>query len=72
MILLLSADFFQKSVQMITIWHHEACRVMEKGDPWDRFFFYPIPTQIMGSFSCSPSNFAFLFLKQTLRSIRLG
>ena len=28
----------EKSVSRITIWHHEACRAMTKGDPKGRIF----------------------------------
>ena len=28
----------EKSVQMIAVWHYEACRVMTNGDPPDGFF----------------------------------
>ena len=30
----------EKSVPRITVWHHEACRVMTNGDPKGMFFFY--------------------------------
>ena len=48
----------EKSVPRFTNWHHEACRVMTNGDRKGRFF-YPILTQIMDSFSCSPFNTSF-------------
>ena len=50
----------EKSVPRITDWHHEASRqtvIMR-----DRFF-YPILTQKMDSFSCSPLNTLFLLGK---------
>ena len=48
----------EKSVLRITDWHHEACEVMKNGDPQGDIF-YPILTQIMDSFSCSPLNTSF-------------
>ena len=39
----------EKSVPRITVWHHEACRVMKSGDPEGRIF-YPNLTRIMDSF----------------------
>ena len=46
----------EKSVPRIAVWHHEACRVMANGDSKRRFS-YPILTQMMDSFSCSPLFF---------------
>ena len=46
----------EKSVQRITVLHHEVCRVMTNGDPEGRIF-YPILTGIMDSFSCTPLFF---------------
>ena len=42
-----------KSVPRITVWHHEACRVMTNGDPEGRLFLSYSHTQ-NGIFSCSP------------------
>ena len=50
---------------MITVWHHEACRVMTIGDPEGRFF-YPTLKRIMNSFSCSPLFLFIYFLKKLL------
>ena len=33
----------EKSVHMIAVWHHEACRVMTNGDPEGQIFFLPPP-----------------------------
>ena len=33
----------KESFLRITVWHHEACRVMTTGDPRDGFF-YPKPS----------------------------
>ena len=55
----------EKSVPRITIWHHEACRVMTNGD--HHGFFYPTPTRIMDSFSCSP---LFLYFKISFSTLR--
>ena len=52
----------EKSVRRITIWHHEACRVMTKGDPEGRIF-YPTLTRIMDSISRLP---LFLFKNKLL------
>ena len=52
----------EKSVPRITDWHYKACRVMTNGDH-ERQIFYPILTQIMDSFSCSPLNTSFYFGK---------
>ena len=43
----------EKSVPRNAVWHHEACRVMTKGDPEGRIF-YPTLSRIMDSFSCPP------------------
>ena len=51
----------EKSVPRITVWHHEACRVMTNSSH-EGWIFYPILTQIMDSFSCTPLNTAFLYL----------
>ena len=50
----------ETSILSIAIWNHVACRLKTNGD-----FFYPILTQIIDCFSCSPLNFAFLFKKKT-------
>ena len=48
----------EKSVTRITIWHHEAYRVMTNGDPEGRIFLsYPHTNN--GFFSCSPLFFNF-------------
>ena len=46
----------EKYVPRITVWHHEACRLMTNCDPRDRFF-NPTLTRIMDYFSCSPVLF---------------
>ena len=48
----MSEGGIEKSVTRITVWHHEACRVMKDCDSED-VFFYPALTRIMDSFSCS-------------------
>ena len=45
----------EKSVPRITDWHHKACGMTTNGDPEGQIF-YPILTQIMDSFYCSPLN----------------
>ena len=50
----------------ITDWHHEACWVMTNGDPEGRVF-YPILTQIVDSFSCSPLCTTFYIEKRWKR-----
>ena len=50
----------EKYVPKITVWHHEAWRVMTNGDPPDGFF-YPTLTRIMDSLSCSKLFFFLLF-----------
>ena len=48
----------EKSVPRITVWHHEACRVMTNGDPEGRIFLnYPQTNN--GFFSYSLLNTAF-------------
>ena len=50
----------EKFVQRITFWHHMARQVVTNGNPDGHIFlscFYPILTQIMDSFSCSPLKF---------------
>ena len=56
----------EKSVARITNWHHEAYRVMTKGDR-EGWIFYPIHTQIMDSFSCSLLNTSFYIGKTCKR-----
>ena len=48
----------EKSDPRITNWHHKACRVMTNSDREGQLF-YPILTQIMDYFSCSPLSIAF-------------
>ena len=48
----------EKSVLRITVWHHEACRVIKKVILRDEFF-YPTLTHLMDSFSCSPMLFIY-------------
>ena len=36
----------EKSVRKITIWHHQACRVMTNGDPEGRIFLSYLRTNI--------------------------
>ena len=50
----------EKSIPRITVWHHEACRVMTNYDR-ENVFFYPILTRKMNYVSCSPSNTRFLY-----------
>ena len=52
-----------KSVSRITVWHHEACRVMTNGDQEGRIFFYPILIQKMDSILCSSLHTEFRVLK---------
>ena len=49
----------EKSVPRITVWHHQACRVMTNGDHEGRIFL-SYPHRIMDSFSCSPLFLAHL------------
>ena len=43
----------EKSVHRVTVWHHEACRVMSGCRP-EGLFFYLSNTPMTGSFSCIP------------------
>ena len=52
----------ENSIPGITVWHHEACRVMTHGDHEWRMF-YPSLTRIMDYFPCLPLNTAFYVLK---------
>ena len=45
--------WIDKSVLRVTVWHHEAHRVMPNCDPRDRFV-YPYLTQMKDTFSCTP------------------
>ena len=47
-----------ESVTRITVWHHEACRVMTNVDPEGRIFLSHLHTT-NGFFSCLPLNTAF-------------
>ena len=57
-----------KSFTRITVWHHEACRVMTYCDR-ENVFVYPILTRKMNSVSCSPSNTRFLYFFTLLRAV---
>ena len=50
----------EKYNPMITVWHHEACRVVTIGDHV-RGIFYLILTRILDSFSCSLLKPHFMF-----------
>ena len=52
----------EKSVPMLAVQHHEACRVMTNGDCEGQIF-PSQPHKIMDSFSCSSLNTVFLYLK---------
>ena len=45
--------WIDKSVPRVTVWHHEARRVMPDCDPRDRFVYLYL-TRLMYSFSCTP------------------
>ena len=51
----------EKYVQRITVWHHEACRVLTNGDPEGQVFFYTTLTQIMDFFFLLTTVFFFFF-----------
>ena len=54
----------EKSVPRITVWHHEACRVMTNSDPEEQNFL-SYPHMNNGFFSCSPgffNLFVYLFI----------
>ena len=51
----------ERSVPRIAVWHHEACRVMTKGDLEDRFFYHTL-TQLMDCFSLLTTVFILFFL----------
>ena len=53
----------EKSVPRITVWHHEACRVVTNGDPEGRIFI-SLPHTNYGFIFCSPLNFAFCAWKR--------
>ena len=56
----------KKSIQRITIWHHEACWVMTNGDHEWHIFYHTL-TLIMNFFSCSPQNTSFYIGKTWTR-----
>ena len=60
-------DGIEKSVPRITVWHHEACRVMTNGVHEGQNL-YPIFIRIMDYFSCSLLNIAFSCWKKAPRS----
>ena len=60
----------EKSVPRITVWHHEACRVMTNGDPEGQIF-YPTRTPIMDSFSYSALFYLFkISFQKSLNALR--
>ena len=54
----------EKSVSMITVWHHTACRLRTNGDHEGRIFLsHPDTNTTMDSICCSLLNFVFYFFK---------
>ena len=56
----------EKSVSRITIWHHEACRVMTNGDP-KGWIFLSCPQRNNRFFSCSPLFFYLFYFKMSFQ-----
>ena len=52
----------EKSVPMITVCHHEVCRVMTNGDPRDRFF-YPTLIRTIDFFLAQNCFYLFILKK---------
>ena len=51
----------EKSVMRITVWHHEACRVMRNGDPEGQIFL-SYPHMNNGFFFLLSNVFIYLFI----------
>ena len=51
----------EKSVLMLTVWHHEACRLMTNGDPEGQIFFHTL-TRIIDYFFLLTFVFIHLFI----------
>ena len=58
----------EKSIPMITDWHHEACQVMTNGDPEGQIFFLSHPhTNNEFFLSCSSLNNSFYIEKKNIK-----
>ena len=61
----------EKSIQRITDWHHETCRVMTNGDHEGRIFLSHPDRKNVFFLSCSPLNTSFILKKKFEKTSRI-